>query len=56
MEFPVLDFDDFTSGVEKRRTTFANAIVQSFETYGFVKIVNHGMSKATIGEAFDWVS
>ena len=56
MDFPVLDFQEFVNGDEEHMNKFAAAIVNSFELYGFVKVINHGLSTAKIEQAFAWVS
>ena len=50
-----LDFRDWSSGNEEQRQGFINQIMESFETTGFVKLVNHPFDEQQLKKAFDLV-
>jgi non-haem dioxygenase in morphine synthesis N-terminal len=50
-----LDYRDWTSGNEKQRQGFVEQIMESLETTGFVKLINHGFDEQQLKEAFDLV-
>lgn len=45
---PVLDFAFFRAESPARRQAFAKALVRSFKDYGFVKLINHGLSEKVV--------
>jgi isopenicillin N synthase-like dioxygenase len=56
MALPVLDAMQFLHGSIPQRNEFANSLLNSCKKYGFVKIVNHGISDAVVSELFAWAS
>ena len=50
-----LDYRDWTSGNEEQRQRFIEQIIESLETTGFVKLINHGFAPQQLKEAFDLV-
>jgi hypothetical protein len=52
---PIFDFSKFREGTQEERIQTADQIVDAFKTYGFVYLVNHGISNDQIGTLFDWV-
>jgi hypothetical protein len=55
-EIKVLDAQKWFSGNAQERQEFAQSLLEGFQTAGFVKLVNHGLSDKCIDEAFEWVS
>ncbi|EPS44599.1 hypothetical protein H072_1371 [Dactylellina haptotyla CBS 200.50] len=51
-QVPVVDFSIFTNGDPSTRQAVANSIVEAFRTYGFVYLINHPVSEASISQAF----
>jgi isopenicillin N synthase-like dioxygenase len=51
---PNFDFSDFIHGEGEHRIETAKHIVDAFKTYGFVYLVNHGISDAKVEQLFDW--
>ena len=51
-----LDFNTFYSSNARIRTKFCENLVTSIGKHGFVKLVNHGIPKALVQEAFEIVS
>ena len=52
---PIIDFSAFLHGESDVRRKTADEVVDAFKTYGFVYLVNHGISKDRIQTPFDWV-
>lgn len=52
---PIYDFSHFSKGDTEGRKETSRQVVDAFKTYGFVYLVNHGISKERIRELFDWV-
>jgi len=48
MDLPTLDFSAFLHGGEAERVELAKALVDSFQKYGFVKMINHGLPEKTV--------
>lgn len=48
MDLPTLDFAQFLHGSEEKRVELAVALVNSFESHGFVKLINHGIQEETV--------
>ena len=48
MDLPTLDFSQFLYGSEEQRLELADALVNSFESHGFVKLINHGIPEETV--------
>lgn len=48
MDLPTLDFSQFLYGSEEKRFELAVALVDSFKSHGFVKLVNHGIREETV--------
>ena len=55
MMFERFDFATYQSASAAERDAFCNDLVASLRTYGFVKLVNHGISPSLIDQAFDSV-
>jgi len=53
-ELKVIDFKPFLEGNDKRGV--ASAIVESFQTVGFVYLVNHGLAAHKISAMFELVT
>lgn len=55
-EIQVIDLQPFFDGslVEKQRV--ADAILASFQSIGFVQVLNHGVPQADLDTMFEWVS
>jgi isopenicillin N synthase-like dioxygenase len=53
---PTLDWAEYRSGDKARCLKVSQALAESFERYGFVKLVNHGFSNEYTKELFDEVS
>ncbi|KAI0099168.1 hypothetical protein GGR51DRAFT_536449 [Nemania sp. FL0031] len=51
---PTLDLSHFTTGNEQERRQFADRLLAGLINTGFVKIVNHGLDKTKLNEAFAW--
>lgn len=52
---PIFDFSKFSKGEGEEKQKTAVEVVDAFKTFGFVYLVNHGISKERVGELFDWV-
>ncbi|KAH7304521.1 oxidoreductase [Stachybotrys elegans] len=52
-EIPLIDFGAFRQGDEKAKTETAKAILSGFQRAGFIYLYNHGISKASVSQAFD---
>lgn len=52
---PRLDFSQFLKGDERTRERFCQELVSCMKDYGFVKLLNHGISEEKVEEAFEWV-
>ncbi|MCJ1250454.1 hypothetical protein MMC30_007682 [Trapelia coarctata] len=48
MDLPTLDFSKFLYGSASERTSLGEALVDSFEKHGFVKLINHGVPEETV--------
>lgn len=55
-EIKVLDAQKWFLGTAQERQEFAQCLREGFQTAGFVKLTNHGLSDKCIDEAFKWVS
>ena len=55
MELPVLDFSAFSDGTSVQRKELCAALLHECKTFGFVKLVNHGISNEEIAALFSWV-
>lgn len=53
--FETLDFAEFYSETPKTKSEFCERLVVALGKNGFVKLVNHGISKEVIEQAFDIV-
>ncbi|KAI1183230.1 hypothetical protein F5B17DRAFT_443600 [Nemania serpens] len=51
---PTLDMSHFPAGNEQQRRRFADGLLAGLIDTGFVKIVNHGLDKKKLDEAFAW--
>ena len=51
----MLDLSRFARGSESERADFAQGLVDGFAEHGFVKLINHGFSEASIHKLFDMV-
>ncbi|KAI1759471.1 Clavaminate synthase-like protein [Hypoxylon sp. FL1150] len=51
---PTLDLSHFTSGSEEQRQKFVQELLASFDTSGFVKLINHGFDEKQLNELFTW--
>ncbi|THC88580.1 hypothetical protein EYZ11_011971 [Aspergillus tanneri] len=54
-KIPTLDWADFTEGDIDKRITLAQGLVEGLKRFGFVKLVNHGLSDELIQQLFDEV-
>ncbi|KAL4966709.1 isopenicillin N synthase family dioxygenase [Aspergillus stella-maris] len=54
MSVLTLDFAKFHSGSEAERHEFGQALLDGFSTTGFVKLINHGFSRAEMEDIFNW--
>lgn len=52
-EIPVIDFAAFREGSGSAKRETALAILAGFQRAGFIYLRNHGISKATVSQAFD---
>ncbi len=52
---PQLDFSAFTNGTAIQREQFCSELVAGLSQLGFIKLINHGLSKDEIVEVFSWV-
>jgi isopenicillin N synthase-like dioxygenase len=52
---PIFDFSAFRKGDAEEKHSAANQIVDAFKKYGFVYLVNHGISPEQNQALFDWV-
>lgn len=50
----VIDFSPFIDGSDRQGV--ANALLSSFQSTGFVYLVNHGLPQEKIDLMFEWVS
>ncbi|BAE56576.1 unnamed protein product [Aspergillus oryzae RIB40] len=55
-KIPTLDWADFAEGDTDQRLKLAQGLVQGFKRFGFVKLVNHGLSDELIQQLFAEVS
>lgn len=53
--FETLDFAEFYSETPKTKSEFCERLVVALGKNGFVKLVNHGIPKKIIEQAFDIV-
>ena len=51
LQIKVLDASKFLSGVGTDRKVFAEELVQALKQDGFVKIINHGISRSMVTDA-----
>jgi isopenicillin N synthase-like dioxygenase len=56
MEVPVLDFSSYVKGPASERERLCKGILENCATFGFMKLVNHGIPDEMVSEVFDWVS
>ena len=54
-DLPIFDYAKYDKGIVTERLEFANDLVESFKKYGFVKIVNHGITDEHVQRIFEWV-
>ncbi|KAB8218714.1 putative gibberellin 20-oxidase [Aspergillus novoparasiticus] len=54
MSIRTLDFAKFVGGTERERHEFATSLLDGFVKEGFVKVVNHGFSKADLDQLLAW--
>lgn len=52
---PIFDFAKFLNGQNVERKKIAIQLVEAFKTYGFVYLINHGISDEKTQGLFDWV-
>lgn len=52
---PIFDFSKFLNGESSERKKAANQIVDAFKTFGFVYLMDHGISQVEIETLFNWV-
>lgn len=52
-EFPILDLQDFFGLDLQKQNEFVDKLGQALGTYGFVLIINHGISETIINEAYN---
>jgi len=52
---PIFDFSRFRKGDQQERKAVSKEIIQAFKTFGFVYIINHGISQEKIKDLFYWV-
>lgn len=50
-----LDMNLFLTGSSVQRHDFAVQLGEHLATHGFVRLKNHGLSKETVDELFEWV-
>ena len=55
MTLPVLDLSKYTRGSDQEQGHFGHALLSSFQSYGFVKLINHGFDREYIDQLMDWV-
>ena len=55
MTLPVLDLSKYTRGSTQEQGLFSHDLLSSFQSYGFVKLVNHGFAREYIDELMNWV-
>ena len=56
VELPVLDLSILQQGTSQEQAAFCDALLDSCSKYGFVKLVNHGISEEYVSKVFDLVS
>ncbi|KAL3480606.1 hypothetical protein BJX99DRAFT_4790 [Aspergillus californicus] len=57
MQLPVVDFSSWHGRQdEASRRIVAQQLVDACQRVGFVRIINHSLSEATLDEAFDWMA
>ncbi|KAI9678662.1 MAG: hypothetical protein M1817_005719 [Caeruleum heppii] len=52
LEIPLIDFSAYLTGTSAARSQTASAILQGFQTAGFIYLTNHGIPSATISTVF----
>ncbi|KAK3067945.1 hypothetical protein LTR53_014866, partial [Teratosphaeriaceae sp. CCFEE 6253] len=52
LEIPLIDFSAFTAGDETTRRTTAQAILEGFQTAGFIYLRNHGVPQSEVQSTF----
>lgn len=52
---PIFSFSKYQKGQPEEKLTTAKDVVDAFKTYGFVYLVDHGISDGRIQDLFDWV-
>lgn len=55
MALPTLDFAKFVHGTQEEKIELGVSLVQSFEKFGFVKLLNHGIPEEVVKEYLDMV-
>ena len=55
MELPALDFSKFTAGSQAQKRELAEALVDSLDVHGFVKLINHGVPDEVVESLLDLV-
>ena len=56
MGIAVINLSLLAESSPENRKKLVHMLLQSFATYGFVKVVGHGISDNTLEQLFDWVS
>jgi isopenicillin N synthase-like dioxygenase len=55
INIPCLDFSLFLNGTEEEKQSLCGGLLKGFKEFGFVKLMNHGISDESIQILFDWV-
>lgn len=55
MDLPILDLAALLGGTRTTREELCRALLHECKTFGFVKLVNHGISDEQVAALFDWV-
>lgn len=55
MSIPLLDASRFTSSSNAERRQYADDLLASLSTHGFVRLIGHGVPQGIVEEVFQWV-
>jgi isopenicillin N synthase-like dioxygenase len=54
-DISTIDFANFERGDTEQRKAIGTAITDAFQRQGFLRLINHGISRQTVEELFEWV-
>ena len=55
MSLPVLDVSTFIRADANKQKQFQQDLLQSLQSHGFVKLINHGFGPRYVDELMEWV-